>query len=124
MNQPQKRILIVEDNDSSMELLRFILAASGYTVFGAADGLAGVEQARKLKPDLILMDIQLPEIDGLEATRRIRKLPGFQDTQIVAITSYAMLGDRDRALQAGCSGYIEKPINTDTIVAELEAYLK
>ncbi len=89
----------------------------------AKNGIHGVELAISEKPDLILMDIQLPDINGLEAVRRIRALEIDRETPIVALTSYAMPGDREKALAAGCTGYIEKPINPDTFMAEIEKFL-
>jgi CheY-like chemotaxis protein len=82
-----------------------------------------VELAAKEKPDLILMDIQLPDIDGLEATKRVRASEIAGEISIIALTSYAMVGDRERALAAGCTGYIEKPINPETFISEMEKYL-
>ena len=118
-----KRILVVEDNDTNLYLIRFILEKNGFQVIEGRDGAAAVESAVKEKPDLIIMDIQLPDIDGLEATKRIRASEADNDIPIVALTSYAMAGDRERALAAGCTGYIEKPINPDTFMAEIEKYL-
>ena len=118
-----KKILVVEDNETNLYLIRFVLEKSGYEVIEAKEGAVGVELAVKEKPDLILMDIQLPDIDGLEATKRIRASEADGDILIVALTSYAMAGDRERALAAGCTGYIEKPINPETFMAEIEKYL-
>ncbi len=118
-----KRILVVEDNVTNMYLIRFILEKSGYEVIEAREGAVGVELAIKEKPDLILMDIQLPDIDGLEATKRIRASDTDSEIPIIALTSFAMAGDRERALAAGCTGYIEKPINPETFIAEMEKYL-
>lgn len=114
-----KTILVIEDNPENLYLSRFILEQNGYKVISAETGLAGVDLALAKKPDLILMDIQLPDINGLEATRRIRSAPEGSDLIIVALTSYAMQGDRDKALKAGCTGYIEKPINPDTFLAQM-----
>lgn len=119
----KKRILIVEDNEANLYLISFILKNSGYEVIEAREGLKGVELAIKEKPDLIIMDIQLPDIDGLEAVRRIRASEADNDIPIVALTSYTMTGDREKAMAAGCTGYIEKPINPDTFIAEIERYL-
>ncbi len=119
-----KRILTVEDNEDNLYLIRFILEENGQSVIEARDGLDGVEKAIKEKPDLILMDIQLPDIDGIEVTRRIRASEADSGVPIIALTSYAMTGDRDKALAAGCTGYIEKPINTETIMAEIKKYLE
>ncbi len=118
-----KRILMVEDNEKNLYLIGFILRKNGYEVLEARTGEQGVELAVKEKPDLILMDIQLPGIDGLEATKRIRESEADGKTPIIAITSYAMIGDRKKALNAGCTGYIEKPIDPETFMAKLEKYL-
>ena len=118
-----KRILIIEDNESNMYLTRFILEKNGYQVIEAREGIKGVELAIKEKPDLILMDIQLPDINGLEAVKRIRASKTDQGIPIVALTSYAMVGDKEKALAAGCTGYIEKPINPDTFMMEIEKFL-
>ncbi len=118
-----KKILVVEDNETNMYLINFILEKNGYGVIQARTGEEGVELAIKEKPDLILMDIQLPDMDGLEATKRIRDSEAGGEVPIVALTSYAMAGDREKALAAGCTGSIEKPINPDTFLAEIEKYL-
>jgi len=118
-----KRILVIEDNETNIYLIGFILKKNGYEAIEARTGEEGVELAMKDKPDLILMDIQLPGIDGLETTKRIRKLEVDRKTPIIALTSYAMTGDREKSLAAGCTGYIEKPINPDTFMGEIEKYL-
>ncbi len=118
-----KKILVVEDNETNLYLIRFILKKSGYEVIEARDGASGVKSAIKEKPDLIIMDIQLPDIDGLETTKRIRASEAGSDVPIIALTSYAMTGDREKALDAGCTGYIEKPINPETFMAEIEKYM-
>jgi len=118
-----KRILVVEDNETNMYLISFILKSRGYEIIEAKSGEEGVDIAVKERPDLILMDIQLPGIDGLDATKRIRKSKAAREIPIVALTSYAMTGDREKSLSAGCTGYIEKPINPDTILGEIEKYL-
>jgi two-component system cell cycle response regulator DivK len=115
-----KRILVVEDNERNMYLIGFILRNNGYEVIKARTGEEGIELANKEKPDLVLMDIQLPGIDGLETTRRIRESELDGDTPIVALTSYTMTGDREKALKAGCTGYLEKPINPETFMADIE----
>ncbi|MBN1763170.1 MAG: response regulator [Methanomicrobia archaeon] len=118
-----KQILVVEDNEANMYLIRFILSSAGYEVLEAWSGEEGVERALSEKLDLVIMDIQLPGIDGLEATRRIRQSKTDGKIPIVALTSYAMVGDREKALAAGCTGYIEKPINPETFMAEIEKFL-
>lgn len=118
-----KKILVVEDNEANMYLITFILKNKGHEVLKAWSGEEGVEIAKKEKPDLIIMDIQLPGIDGLETTRRIRESEGDGKISIIALTSYAMTGDKEKALSAGCTGYIEKPINPETFMTEIEKYL-
>lgn len=119
-----KKVLVVEDNENNMYLITFILKKSGYEVFEAKTGEQGVELASQERFDMVLMDIQLPGIDGYETTRRIRELQGNSDILIIAVTSYAMSGDREQAIEAGCDGYIEKPINPETIVDEIERYFQ
>ena len=118
-----KRILVVEDNETNLYLIRFMLEKSGYGIIEAKEGAVGVELAIKEKPDLVIMDIQLPDITGLEATKRIRASEADSDIPIIALTSFAMAGDREKALAAGCTGYIEKPINPETFITEIEKYL-
>ncbi len=118
-----KKVLVVEDNEDNLLLFRFMLEETGYEVIEARDGAEGVALALQEKPDLIVMDIQLPDIDGLEATKRIRASEADSDIPIIALTSFAMAGDREKALAAGCNGYITKPINPETFIAELEKYL-
>jgi len=116
-----KKVLVVEDNERNMYLISFILEKMGHRVLQADSGEKGIELASREQPDLVLMDIQLPGIDGLEAAKRIRQ---SGDVPIIAITSFAMTGDRERLLAAGCNGYIEKPINPETIMEEIAAYLE
>ncbi len=118
------KILIVEDNEKNMYLISYILKTKGHEIIQAVTGEKGVELAAKEKPDLIIMDIQLPGIDGLETTRRIRASENNGKIPIIAITSYAMTGDREKAIEAGCTGYIEKPIDPETVLGEIEKHLK
>ncbi len=118
-----KKVLVVEDNETNMYLISFMLKKNGFEVIAARTGDEGVDLATKEEPDLILMDIQLPGIDGLEATRRIRDSETNGKIPIIALTSYAMVGDREKALAAGCTGYIEKPINPKTFIGEIKKYL-
>jgi two-component system cell cycle response regulator DivK len=114
-------ILIVDDNPTNLKLARVLLAGEGYVVETANDGEEMLKLLERFTPRLILMDIQLPGVDGLELTRRLRADPTRRDIAIVALTAYAMKGDEDKALAAGCDGYITKPIDVDTlprIVAE------
>ena len=115
-----KKILVVEDNENNLYLITFILEKKGYKVIAARTGEDGIEMALKDRPDLILMDIQLPGIDGLETTRRIRASKTGNDVPIIALTSYALVGDREQVMNAGCTGYIEKPINPETIMGEID----
>jgi len=116
-------ILIIEDNEKNMYLTTFILEKSGYKVIQARDGQSGIALAHQIKPDLILLDIQLPVMDGYAVARELTKNKNMHNTPILAVTSYAMAGDRERALSSGCVGYIEKPINPTTFVSEIEQYL-
>lgn len=116
-----KRVLVVEDNETNLYLIRFILQKNGLEVIAAKDGASGVETAIRERPDLIIMDI--PDIDGLEATKRIRASKADGKIPIIALTSYAMAGDREKSLAAGCTGYIQKPIDPETFMTELEKYL-
>lgn len=117
------KILLVEDNANNRYLATFLLEKSGFTVTHASNGQEALELAAAQKPDLILMDIQMPEMDGYEATRLIRATPGLAEIPVVAVTSYAMAGDRERALKLGFVGYIEKPISTDTFVSEISRFI-
>jgi len=116
-------VLLIEDNEQNRYLARFLLEAHGYAVISASDGPQGIELAGRLLPKLILLDIQLPTMDGYTVARELRAIPALRDIPIVAVTSYAMTGDREKVLAAGCNGYIEKPINPETFVAEIVHYL-
>ncbi len=116
-------ILVIEDNEQNLYLVRFILEKSGYRVHAAMDGQTGIDLADALKPDLILLDIQLPVMDGYDVARNLRSNPQISSIPIVAVTSHAMVGDRDKAMAAGCNGYIEKPINPETFMSEVELHL-
>jgi CheY-like chemotaxis protein len=119
-----KKILIVEDNFQNRYLMSFMLEKTGYSVLLAETGAEAIAVAVRERPDMILMDIELPDMDGLEVTRRIRLSPADGSIPIVAVTSYAMAGDREKALQAGCNGYIEKPIDPEIFLAEIAAYCR
>lgn len=118
-----QRILIIEDNEQNRYLTTFILERAGHEVIQAEDGLEGIALAERHAPALILLDIQLPQMDGYAIAGELKKRPAVADVPIVAVTSYAMVGDREAALAAGCVGYIEKPINPDTFVDEVEHFL-
>jgi len=117
-----RTILLIEDNEQNRYLLTFLLEQNGDCVIAAEDGFRGVEMARSRLPDLILLDIQLPAMDGYSVARALRQVEALRDVPVVAVTSYAMSGDREKALAAGCDGYIEKPINPDTFVAEIAQF--
>lgn len=123
---PEKRaamartVLLVEDNEENRYLATFLLKAKGYEVAHAAHGGQALEMGPRLRPDIILLDIQLPVMDGYELARAFRGMESLRHTVIIAVTGYAMTGDREKALSAGCDGYIEKPINPETFVAEVE----
>lgn len=115
-------ILLIEDNEQNRYLVTFLLEQRGHRVTSAMDGPAGIELAGVLHPDLVLLDIQLPTMDGYAVAEALRKIDALHATPIVAVTSYAMPGDREKALDAGCDGYIEKPIDPDTFVDEVERF--
>lgn len=117
------RILYIEDNEQNLYLVTYILEKNGYEVVAARDGQEGIETAARVKATLILLDIQLPGMDGYTVAGRLRANPDLAATPIVALTSYAMVGDREKALAAGCTGYIEKPINPDTFLTQIEEHL-
>jgi CheY-like chemotaxis protein len=116
-------ILVVEDNRDNMELMDYLLTAFGYRPMLALGGAEAVRRARERRPDLILMDLQMPEMDGHEASAAIRDEPGLEDCTIVAVTSFAMLGDQERILAAGFDGYISKPIAPESFVTQVECFL-
>lgn len=117
------KILVIEDNEQNMYLTAFILEKGGYEVLQAWDGQEGIDRACETKPALILLDIQLPVMDGYEVARQLRSNQSLKNIPIVAVTSYAMRGDKESILAAGCSGYIEKPINPETFLNEVGRYL-
>jgi two-component system, cell cycle response regulator DivK len=116
-------VLIIEDNEQNLYLMRFLLEKNGFAVLEARSGRLGLEVAAKTAPDLILLDIQLPEMDGYAVAQELRKQEGQRQTPIIVVTSYAMVGDREKALAAGATGYIEKPINPDTFVVQLHSHM-
>lgn len=116
-------VLVVEDNPNNLRLITYALERAGYHVIAATTGEEGVAKVTE-KQLFILMDIQLPGIDGLEATRRIRALPDYADIPIIAVTSYAMRGDREKLLAAGCTGYFEKPFDPLTIIDQIHEILR
>lgn len=119
----KRKILVIEDNEQNLYLMTFILEKHGYEVTQARDGPEGIELAHQLNPMMILLDIQLPGMDGYAVARELRSNLALANVPIVAVTSYAMAGDRERVMEAGCTGYIEKPINPETFVAEMEEHI-
>ena len=117
------QILLVEDNPMNRRVVEFLLKAEGYTVMEARDGQEALEMLKDVVPDLILMDLQLPGLDGFSATRMIKSNPATENTPVVALTAYAMSGDAERAREAGCDGYITKPIDPDEFPATVARYL-
>lgn len=118
-----RRILVIEDNEQNLYLMRFLLEKNGFVVIGAEDGRKGIEMALSCDPLAILLDIQLPQMDGYAVAAELKKHRYLDKVPIIAVTSYAMVGDRERILAAGASGYIEKPINPETFIAEIMQYL-
>jgi len=118
-----KRILVVEDTEDNRQILRDLLGAAGFEMLEAEDGAAGVAAAERERPDLILMDIQLPVMDGYEATRRIKANPELAQIPIIAVTSYALSGDEAKARAAGCDGYVAKPYSPRQLLAKVREHL-
>jgi len=116
-------VLVIEDNEQNLYLMRFLLEKNGLKVIEATDGEKGLEMAKDNKPNLILLDIQLPKMDGYTVARGLRKISELDDTPIVAVTSYAMVGDREKVLAAGADGYIEKPIDPEKFIGQIRQYL-
>jgi len=118
------RILYIEDNVGNRMLVRRVLEAEGYTIIEAMDGASGLEMAPQIKPDLILLDINLPEIDGYNLAKSFRDIPILDDVPILAVTANVMKGDRERSLEAGCDGYIQKPIDVDRLPEQIKEALE
>lgn len=117
------KILIIEDNEQNLYLEAFILQKNGHEIIQASNGEMGIALAARVVPDLILLDIQLPGMDGYAVAEELRKNPLIADIPIIAVTSYAMTGDRERILEAGCTSCIEKPINPETFHVEIAQFL-
>ena len=118
-----KRILVIEDQEDNRRILRDLLSSVGYELIEAENGEDGVAAAAAARPDLILMDIQLPLLDGYEATRRIKAQSALSSIPIIAVTSYALSGDEDKARAAGCEGYVTKPFSPRELLAKIREYL-
>src|SRR5471032_3690236 len=119
-----KKILVVEDTEDNRQILRDLLGMAGYDMVEAHDGAEGVAKAAEHKPDLILMDIQLPVMDGYEATRRIKANPELRAIPIIVVTSYALSGDEEKARASGCDAYVTKPYSPRQLLAKINEYLK
>lgn len=117
------KVLIIEDNESNLYMMRFILSKLGHQILEARDGMMGLKMAQEELPDLILMDIQLPLLDGYTVTKKIRENEKLKNVPIIAVTSYAMVGDREKAISAGCTAYVEKPINPEKFIEEVKKYV-
>lgn len=117
------KILYIEDDPNNRALVRRILMAYDFDVEESDNAIDGIERAKEYRPDLILMDISMPGMDGLTATSEIRNIAEIADITVIALTANAMEGDREMTLEAGCNGYISKPINVDTFIDEISAYL-
>lgn len=118
-----RTILVIEDNEQNLYLVTFLLKTHGHRVVPARNGEEGIALADEVHPELILLDIQLPGLDGYAVAQALRGNPALDGVPVVAVTSYAMLGDRERVMGAGCNGYIEKPINPDTFLEDVEQFL-
>lgn len=116
----KRTVLLIEDNAQNRYLTTFLLEQHGYHVVCAADGPSGIAEALRLLPDLILLDIQLPGMDGYEVASALRERGELDQVPIIAVTSYAMVGDREKSLASGCDGYIEKPIDPETFVSQIK----
>jgi two-component system, cell cycle response regulator DivK len=118
-----KRILVVEDTEDNRQIIRDLLTSAGYEMIEAVTGEQGVAMAAEHRPDLILMDIQLPALDGYEATRRIKANPALRDTPVIAVTSYALSGDEERTREAGCDAYVAKPFSPRLLLAKVREFI-
>jgi len=123
-NMDDAKVLYIEDNVENRTLVKRVLEVEGYVVLEADDGIDGLRVVQKEAPDLILIDINLPEVDGYEITTRLRQMEGLSNIPIVALTANVLKGDRERSLDAGCDGYIQKPIDVDLLPAQIAAFLR
>jgi two-component system cell cycle response regulator DivK len=118
-----KTVLVVEDNELNMKLFHDLLEASGYNILQTRNGLEAIDLAREHRPDLILMDIQLPEVSGLEVTKWIKEDDDLRSIPVIAVTAFAMKGDEERIRQGGCEAYLSKPISVATFLSTIKSYL-
>jgi two-component system cell cycle response regulator DivK len=124
MSTPRARVLYIEDNYDNRLLVRRVLEAEGYSVIEASDARTGLAEAVAQRPDLILMDINLPEVDGYTTTARLKATPGLEGIKVVALTANVMKGDKEKTLAAGCDGYIQKPIDVDQLPRQIARFLE
>jgi CheY-like chemotaxis protein len=117
------RVLLVEDNPANLALMQYLLQAAGYTTLTATDGREGIAVAQRESPDVILMDLQMPILNGYDAARQVKEIPALRGVPIIAVTAYAMVGDRDKILARGFDGYIAKPITPERFVSEVESFI-
>jgi two-component system cell cycle response regulator DivK len=122
MSKPTKSVLVVEDNDVNMKLFHDVLEARGYNVLHAKEGMEGLRMAREQRPDLILMDIQLPDVSGLEVTKWLKDDETLKSIPVIAITAFAMAGDKEKFLEGGCDAYIAKPISVPDFLQTVERF--
>jgi two-component system cell cycle response regulator DivK len=118
-----KKILVIEDTPDNRRIIRLVMERAGYVVVEAVNGAEGIEMARSERPDLILMDIQLPVIDGYEATRRLKADPELQAIPVIAVTSYALAGDEAKTREAGCNGYMAKPFSPKALLQLVQQFI-
>ena len=118
-----KRVLVVEDTEDNRQIIRDLLTSAGYEMIEAVNGEQGVAMAAEHRPDLILMDIQLPVLDGYEATRRIKTNPALRHIPIIAVTSYALSGDEEKTREAGCDAYVAKPFSPRLLLAKVREFI-
>jgi two-component system, cell cycle response regulator DivK len=123
MTNPEATILYIEDNPENRLLVRRVLVAEGFTVLEAENAINALKTLQVQKPDLILMDINLPEVDGYSLTHQIKNTPGLKNVPIIAMTANVMKGDRERTMEAGCDGYIQKPVDVDNLSNQINRYL-
>ncbi len=124
MNPLDKTVLVVEDNDINMKLFHDVLEADGYNVLQAKDGMEGLRMAREQRPDLILMDIQLPDVSGLEVTKWLKDDETLKSIPVIAITAFAMAGDKEKILEGGCDAYLVKPISIPNFLQTVERFVR
>ena len=120
----KEKILIVEDNPRNMRLIEMALRAENYTLLKATDGEEALDMARRERPDLIIMDMRLPKMDGFEVTRKLRENLAFSHTPIIGVTAYAMKGDKEKVIECGCNAYLSKPINTRELPGAIAKMLR